>query len=287
MNIYTKIDNLKFEYDKLKRAKEKLLDIIDKAEISESVYNSNAIENSTLTLKETEKIIMEMEAPKNASLREVFEAKNLAKLFLLLKNRDEYKELSKETILYFHKILMENINDNISGRFRKKEEYVIVGMHIGSDPKNINKQITDLLVNYSSDNSTYFLEKIAKFHLSFESVHPFNDGNGRIGRFIINFQFNTLGFPNVIVKNKEKQEYYMAFNEFNDTKTVKPMVKILTNALTESLYKRLAYLKGLRIVKLSEFVKIQKLSGSSMFNSAKRQTIPAFRERGIWKIGVK
>ena len=282
MNIYKKIDNLKFEYDKLKKGKEKLLDIIEETEITESIFNSNAIENSTLTLKETEKIIIGEKVPRETSLREVYEAKNLAKLFSLLKKGDSNRVLSTETILNFHKILMEQLDDNIAGRFRKEGEYVRVGTHIGVDPKNISNQIENLLINYSSDNSTYFLEKIAKFHLGFENIHPFNDGNGRIGRFIINYQMNILGFPNLIIKNKEKLEYYMAFNEFNNSNKIKPMISLLTKGLMESLHKRLAYLKGLRVIKLSEFVKIQKLAGSSIFNSAKRQSIPAFRERGVW-----
>lgn len=286
MNIYTKIDNLKFEYDKLKKGKEKLLDIIDETEIAESVFNSNAIENSTLTLKETEKIIIGQKVPRETSLREIYEAKNLAKLFLVLKEINS-NELTKETILYFHKILMENIDDNIAGRFRKEGEYVRVGRHIGSDPKNINKLVNNLLINYTSNNSIYFLEKVAKFHLNFEDIHPFNDGNGRIGRFLINYQINLLGFPNLIVKDKEKLEYYTAFNEFNNSNKIKPMINLLTKGLMESLHKRIAYLKGLRVIRLSEFVRLRKLSGSSMFNSAKRQSIPAFRERGVWKIGIK
>lgn len=287
MNMYKKIDSLKFEYDKLKQGKEKLLEIIDEAEIAESVFNSNAIENSTLTLKETEKIIIGEKVPKDASLREVYEAKNLAKLFLLSKNDYVSRELTKETILYFHNILMEHIGNDIAGRFRKDGEFVRVGTHIGADPNNINKLISNLLISYTSNNSLYFLEKVAKFHLNFEDIHPFNDGNGRIGRFIINYQMNLLGFPNLIVKNKEKLEYYMAFNEFNNSKKIKPMVNLLTKGLTEALYKRIAYLKGLRVIRLSEFVNLRKLSGSSILNSAKRQSIPAFRERGVWKIGIK
>ncbi len=287
MNIYKKIDSLKFSYDKLKQGKEKLLEIIDEAEIAESVFNSNAIENSTLTLKDTEKIIIEEKVPKEAILREVYEAKNLAKLFLISKNDHNSKDLTKEIILYFHKILMEHVGDSIAGRFREKGEYVRVGLHIGADPKNISRLINNLLVSYTSNNSLYFLEKVAKFHLNFEDIYPFNDGNGRIGRFVINYQINLLGFPNLIIKNKEKLEYYSAFNEFNNSKNIKPMVSLLTKGLIESLHKRIAYLRGLRIIRLSEFVKIQKLSGSSIFNSAKRQSIPAFRERGVWKIGVK
>ena len=281
-----KIDLLKKEFDKLKQGKEALLNLIDEAEIAESVYNSNAIENSTLTLKETEKIIMEMEVSRNISLREVFEAKNLARIFSFVKNSEKRQEFTKDTILFFHKMLLENINEKISSRFRSSNEYVRVGAHIGAIPEKIPSLIDELLLEYSSNNSSYFLDKIAKFHLEFESIHPFNDGNGRIGRFLINFQLASLGFPNIIVKNKEKNEYYTAFNEFNYIKDIKPMIKIINKALTESLHKRITYLKGLKIIRLAEYAKLNKISGSSLFNSAKSQTIPAFREKGVWKIGV-
>lgn len=283
--IKPKIDQLKKEFDQLKVGKSALLNLIDEAEIAESVYNSNAIENSTLTLKETEKILMEMEVSRDVSLREVFEAKNLARVFEYLKTKEKI-DLNIELILFLHKMLLDNINDEISGRFRQGDEYVRVGTHIGEFPEKIEEGIKNTLTIYSSDFTSYFLDKISRFHLEFESIHPFNDGNGRIGRILINFQLSTLGFPNIIVKNKEKLEYYSAFNEFNDTKRIKPMAKIISKALIESLNKRIAYLKGLKIIRLSEYVKLNKLSGSGIFNSAKRQSIPAFREKGIWKIGV-
>jgi len=281
----TKIDELKREFDQLKPGKASLLNLIDEAEIAESVYNSNAIENSTLTLKETEKILMEMEVSRDISLREVFEAKNLARVFEYLKNKEK-TDLNTELILFLHKMLLDGINDKISGRFRAKEEYVRVGTHIGAPPEKVESLINDLLIDYSSDQTKYFLDKIAGFHLGFESVHPFNDGNGRIGRILINFQLLCLGFPNIIVKNKEKIEYYLSFNEFNDTKSIKLMTKIISKALIESLNKRITYMKGLKIITLSEYVKTNKLEGSGVFNSAKRQSIPAFREKGVWKIGV-
>jgi len=280
-----KINELKKEFDQLKVGKTSLLNLIDEAEIAESVYNSNAIENSTLTLKETEKILMEMEVSKNISLREVFEAKNLARVIEYLKNKEK-TDLNIELILFLHKMLLENINNKISGRFRNGQEYVRVGTHIGASPEKIENLINELLITYSSDNARYFLDKIANFHLGFEAIHPFNDGNGRIGRILLNFQLLSLGFPNIIVKNKEKVEYYTSFNEFNDNKSIKLMVKIIRKALTESLNKRVTYLKGLKIVTLSEYVKLNKLEGSGIFNSAKRQSIPAFREKGVWKIGV-
>ncbi len=85
--IKKNIRNLKEEYDRLRKGKESLLAIIDDAEVSESVYNSNAIENSTLTLKETEKILLEMEVSRDVSVREVFEAKNLARVIEYIRKR--------------------------------------------------------------------------------------------------------------------------------------------------------------------------------------------------------
>ena len=80
-NVQDRIKKLKKEYDSLKVKKESLLDIIFEAELPESVYNSNAIENSTLSISETEKILLDMEVSRNVSVREIFEAKNLATVF--------------------------------------------------------------------------------------------------------------------------------------------------------------------------------------------------------------
>lgn len=282
--LQKRIQLLKEEYDRLKIGKDSLLKIIDEAEIPESVYNSNAIENSTLTLKETEKILLEMEVSKNVSLREVFEAKNLARVMEYIHSRQE--ELSSETILFLHQMLIGNIEENIAGRFRKKGEYVRIGTFIAVAPEQIKRRLEEVLIEYSSDHISYFVEKISKFHLDFETIHPFNDGNGRIGRVLVNYQLYRLGFPGIIIRDKEKQIYYHSFKEYQDDKITKTMDKIITLAIMESLNKRITYLKGSRIIEVSEYAtKIYKPL-PTVLNAAKRQTIPAFREKGIWKIGI-
>ena len=84
-----RIQELKAEYDSLRKGKESLLVIVDEAEIPEAVYNSNAIENSTLTLKETEKILLDMEVSRDVSVREVFEAKNLARVVGYIRTKSQ------------------------------------------------------------------------------------------------------------------------------------------------------------------------------------------------------
>jgi len=281
--VKKRITALKETYDRLRAGKESILRIIDEVELSESVYNSNAIENSALTLKETEKILMEMEVSRDVSLREVFEAKNLARVIEYLRAKKE--EISEEKILLWHKMLLASINDDIAGRFRGPNEFVRVGAHVAPNPEHVERLMGQTIIEYTSDHESYFADRVAKFHLDFETIHPFNDGNGRIGRVIINYQLAQLHFPNIIIRDKEKQFYYQSFIEYRDAKKTKKMESVLTLALTESLHKRIAYLKGNTIVPLAEFAKDAEKSLRTLLNAARRQTIPAFREKGVWKIG--
>jgi len=279
------LKDLKAEYDRLAQGKESLLAIIDEAELPESVFNSNAIENSTLTLRETERILLEMEVSRHVSVREVFEAKNLARVMEYTKSKAPAAELSLEMILLLHKMLIGNINDAIAGRFRTTGEYVRVGTHIAPAPEQVEQMIDTILPEFSADQDLYFVDKIAKFHLDFETIHPLCDGNGRMGRVIMNFQLMRFGFPCIIVRDKEKRIYYASFNEYRDSRNAKTMEKIIALSLMESLHKRIAYLRGEKIITLADFAKECRKSINTLLNAARRQTIPAFRERGVWKIG--
>ncbi len=284
LTIRNRIKELRASYETLRPGKESLLQLIDEAELPENVYNSNAIENSTLTLKETEKILLEMEVSRNVSLREVFEAKNLARVVEYIKSKGKLLEVNQETVLLLHKMLITNINDSIAGRFRQPGEYVRVGTYIAPAPELVERMIESNILQYLSDQDTYFSDKIAKFHLEFEHTHPFLDGNGRIGRVLINCQLQLLGLPPVIIRNKEKQEYYQAFRVYDEKKDAKIMERIVSLALMESLHKRIAYLKGDEIIKLAEYAKSTDKSLSTLLNAARRQSLPSFREKGVWKI---
>lgn len=284
--IKNHIQVLKAEYEKLKIGKESLLAVIDEAEIPENVYNSNAIENSTLTLKETEKILLEQELAREVSVREVFEAKNLARVIVYKRNIASSRPITKETILFLHQMLIGGIDDSVAGRFRALGEYVRVGTHITPAPEKVEKLVDEILLKYSSNHTEYFLDAIAKFHLDFETIHPFCDGNGRIGRVLINFHLLSLGFPRIIIRNKEKQYYYEAFKDYLEKKKTKSMERIIALALMEALHKRIAYLRSEEIIPLAEYIKQHGLRASAATNAARRQTISAFRERGVWKIGA-
>ena len=280
-----KIKQLKKEFELLKLGKEALINLINETEVSELVYNSNAIENSTLTLKETERILLELEVARSLNVRELFEAKNLARVTEYI-NTKKGIDITKETILLFHKMLMGGINDGIAGRFRSQNEHVRVGDHIAPAPEHIERLLDELVAEYESAHDEYFLDRISRFHLEFERIHPFVDGNGRIGRVLINAQLIMHGYPSLIVRNKGKRDYYYpSFQAYQENKSTNLLDSLLTLALLESLNKRLAYLLGLEIITLAEHAKQSDNSLHTLSNAARRQTIPAFREKGVWKIG--
>ncbi len=283
--ITDRIRVLKTQFDRMRSGKDALLMLINEAEVAESVYNSNAIENSTLSLPETEKILLEMEVSRHVSVREVYEAKNLARVAAFIQALSKDREVSKELICILHGMLLVGINDAIAGRFRKANEFVRVGVFIAPAPKHIELLMDRLFEEYTGNLTQYPLDAIARFHLELETIHPFNDGNGRIGRALINLQLQRIGFPNIIIRDKEKQEYYRGFKEYRDSKKTQIMECVLTRAIFESLYKRITYLQGESIVTLAEYVKENRLGAPAVFNAARRQTIPAFREKGVWKIG--
>ena len=285
--IKNRIQALKRGYDALRIGKSSLLSMIDEIEVSERVYNSNAIENSTLSLEETERILLEQAISRNVSVREVFEAKNLARVIEYKRSRVDGGELNKELILLLHRMLLGGIDDGIAGRFRRAGEYVRIGMHIAPAPERVERMMSEALVEYSSNLDAYFLEKIAQFHLDFEHIHPFCDGNGRLGRVLMNFQLLKLGLPRIIIRNSEKQHYYRAFQEYERGGSTRAMEGIVARGLMESLHKRLSYLRGETIVKLSDHIRQYRLSAPAFTNAARRQTIPAFREKGVWKIAAE
>lgn len=281
------LERLRQEYNKLKPGKDSLLQLLNESELPEMVYNSNAIENSTLTLPDTEKILLDQEVSRDLNLREVYEAKNLARLQKYLSDKAATTEISLDLMTLLHQMLIGVINDDIAGRFRHSGEYVRVGIHIAPPPEQILRLLANALEVYYTDHQNYFLDKIARFHLEFETIHPFNDGNGRLGRTLINWQLTSLGYPPLIIRNKGKGKYYDTFAAYRDNGDVAGMTELLYLTLTESLHKRISYLRADKIIRIN--AQASSVGGSipTLLNKARRQTIHAFREQGVWKIGVK
>ena len=279
-----RINSLAEEYRKLAAQQKEAIKELNLSELPEMVYNSNAIENSTLTLEDTEDILIRNQIRTDHEIREIYEAKNLASAIEYLMDNPE-KEISVELILNLHKTLLTNIRDDIAGRFRSGREWVRVGTHIGANPEFVNGLMYELVENYNSDDDGYFLDKIAYFHAEFENIHPFGDGNGRIGRLLTNEQLDMLGLPPIIIPNKSKfDEYYPALDEYTKTGKVDKLTELFAGLLIETLYRRITKLTARRIISVADWAKNNDINLQSATNKAIRGTIPAFRVRGHWMI---
>jgi Fic family protein len=277
--------SLKKRYVRLSQDNPAIIGIIDSAELSEHIYNSNAIENSTLSLEETEKILLEIELDRYVTPREIFEAKNLERVMKYISNNND-KKLSIDLILLLHQMLMSNIDNDIAGRFREGNELVRVGSHIAPHPNEIMEKIPEMLLNFYNADTTNIISKVALLHLEFEYLHPFIDGNGRIGRVINNYALLEAGYPPINIKFINRAEYYDTFTQYDRNGKISGMEIIIYRALLNSLHKRLAYLEGKKIITLNDYKTIAKTSYSNLLNKAKRQTIVAFLEKNTWKIGI-
>ena len=282
--IKKRIENLFIIYSALKNQYPKGDRELTISEIPESVYNSNAIENSTMTFEETTEILLYNRIKKDSDLREVFEVKNLGNVIEKLLNSPNEK-LSINLVLALHRMLLSGIDNNAAGRFRSGDEWVRVGSHVGANPDFTNQLIFEAINIYNTDEKSYFLNKIALFHADFETIHPFCDGNGRMGRVLVNQQLMALGYPPIIIRSKGKeQDYYSSLDYYDKTNSADKVADLFALLLMESLHKRITILSGNKIILLKDWANRNNVAPNIMNNKARRQTIPAFRIEDKWYI---
>lgn len=114
LSVLNKIYSLRERYYRAAVGKDALIALLSETEIAEQVYNSNAIENSTLSLEETEKILLQIDLDRYITEREIFEAKNLARVVSYIDTRAKEQELGLDIVLLLHKMLISNIRDDIA-----------------------------------------------------------------------------------------------------------------------------------------------------------------------------
>ena len=172
-------------------------------------YNTNAIEGSTITLHETEEIIRNKIAP-NKPLRDVQETINHSKVFFKLLNQK--KDISAKEILQWHKEIFLDTKPDIAGKFR---DYLVrVGDYRAPDWQELQDLINEFFLWHKKNNKTMNpLELASRAHYKFEKIHPFGDGNGRIGRLIIAYILRKNKYPLFIIEYKKRKTYYRALKK--------------------------------------------------------------------------
>lgn len=177
--------------------------------VTRSTYHSNAIEGSTLTFAETYAIIYNDNSFKISEKepREIYEAINHKKAlnFAIKELCSEDFLLSEKFIKNINKIINQDIKDTEG--YRKVQVFIRGSEHIPPEPTGINNLMQYYVYNYSNDENDVFY-KIANYHIEFESIHPFEDGNGRTGRILINCELLKNNIAPVVIDKEDRAKYF-------------------------------------------------------------------------------
>ncbi|MBU0957995.1 MAG: Fic family protein [Nanoarchaeota archaeon] len=198
------------------------------------VYNTNAIEGSTV---EQDEVIDILENKKPAKDNDEKETKGVAKALNYI--RKTKKELSLNLIKKLHELCFEN-SKSFAGKFRKVEVVVRNSkgdiIHKGVPASELDDYLNDLIEWYNKHGSKFKpLILAAIIHNQFEHIHPFQDGNGRVGRLLLNFILLKSKYPPINIKLENRKDYYSVLKEYSDNHNLTPTIKFLINQYKKTL----------------------------------------------------
>ena len=208
-DVYKKLEiikkNFKAEWGKIPESARKR----ELKEISIAfTYNTNAIEGSTITLEETREIIQDKVAP-NKSLRDIRETEAHSKVFLQMLEKKE--RLTHELLVKWHTEIFNETKPDIAGQYR--DYLVSVGPYRAPDWQDVEKLMNELIEFVEESKKMNHVELAGRIHYRFVKIHPFGDGNGRVGRLITNYVLWYSGHPMLIIEKKGRKSYYKALTK--------------------------------------------------------------------------
>ena len=181
----------------------------EKEEISIAfTYNTNAIEGSTITLEEARGIIHDKIAP-NKQLRDIRETEAHSKVFL--KMLDKKEKISNELLLKWHNEIFAETKQDVAGKYR---DYLVrIGTHLPPDWQEVKKMMDGLIIFINENKKMNPVELAGRIHYKFEKIHPFGDGNGRIGRLLMNSILWHSKYPMLIIEYTKRKSYYKSLKK--------------------------------------------------------------------------
>ncbi len=196
-------------------------------------YNSNAIEGNTLTLRETNMVLRGLTIDKK-SLKEHLEVIGHKEAFAYVRELvSDDTPLSETVIKNIHYLVLADKKDD-RGIYRKIPVKIMGASHEPVQPYLIAEKMEQLLVNYQKSKAD-IATKLAKFHIEFEAIHPFIDGNGRTGRLLINLELMKQGYPPIDIKFSDRIKYYDAFDQYHVNNNLSAMTDLFARYINQSL----------------------------------------------------
>ncbi len=189
-------------------------------------YNTNAIEGSTVALSEVKDLLEQKEKPKN---HDEVETLNVAKAVESIKTSNE--KISVAFIRKIHLICFKGTK-TFAGELRNVEVVIRDGqgnvVHQGAPYKNVENLLKSLCTWYEKHNKKYPpLLLAAVMHNEFEKIHPFQDGNGRVGRLLLNYVLLRQGYPPLNIRLKDRTRYYKCLQWYDYKNDLKSTLKFL------------------------------------------------------------
>jgi Fic family protein len=198
-------------------------------------YNSNAIEGNTLTLKETERALEGVTIDQKP-LKDHLEAIGHRDAFLYVTELVQKKlPISERVIRDIHTLVLMNMPED-KGVYRRIPVKIAGAFHQPPQPYLVPVQMERLVADLMRDKR-HSIEKTALFHLNFEGIHPFIDGNGRTGRLLLNLMLMQAGYPPINVKFSDRKRYYACFDSYYRDNDAAPMVELVAEAIKEEFSK--------------------------------------------------
>ena len=199
----------------------------------EYTYNSNAIEGNTLTLRETDLVLRGLTINQKP-LKDHMEAIGHREAFQYVQSLvAEGQPLTERVIKDIHHLVLSDKKDD-RGTYRKVPVRIMGASNEPAQPYMIRPMMEQLLERYVSSHDN-IVAKLARFHLEFESIHPFIDGNGRTGRLLVNLESMKAGYPPIDIKFTDRLAYYQAFEEFHAKGSIDSMENLFARYINERL----------------------------------------------------
>lgn len=241
--ILEQINTLKKTLDSCRPLTPAEVEAIKEVFLVEHTYNSNAIEGNTLTLQETALVLQGVTIDKKP-LKDHLEAVGYKEAFQYIEElAKQNKDLSEYDIKSIHNLVLANRPED-RGTFRRVNVRIAGALTNPVQPYLIEPKIEELLNNYKVWSKTmHIVERVAIFHLQFESIHPFIDGNGRTGRLIMNLQLIKEGLPAINIKFADRRKYYDAFDEYSRTGSTEAMINLVGEAVISRLREMIEMIK--------------------------------------------